>query len=414
MRRYLMLFILCLIVTINMFTQLYAQKLTLKQAVTEVINNNPDLLSCVQNKKAASAEIWDTVSPANPHVFIEYEGIPEANKSLSGYEEKKIGLVQEIEFPLAYYYRFKFQQYEKEAANAKYFIMKNEVIADAKKNYYKVLMLKKQNQLYIEIKRITEELFRKAKIRVEAGESSPYDALKAKVDLAEVENKALAIAKEYKIAIEELAVILGRENSDLLDVDGELEYTSISISLDSLYKVALKYHPLFKKMKADVEQKNIVKKLAWTNLMPDVEVKYFKHEFRGDVISKSWGGEIGLSVPLWFLLKGQGNIRAAKYKLEASKWQAESRKKQIILQVNKAYSKLIVAEKHVQNYQLNTLQEVEELVRIATRSYEEGEMSYLEVTEALRTSNRTKAGYYNALYDCLVAKAELELAIGVY
>ena len=67
----------------------------------------------------------------------------------------------------------------------------------------------------------------------------------------------------------------------------------------------------------------------------------------------------------------------------------------------------------VANYQENTLQEVEELVRIATRSYEEGEMGYLEMAEALRTMNRVRLGYYDTLFQYLSAQAELELAVGV-
>ena len=51
-------------------------------------------------------------------------------------------------------------------------------------------------------------------------------------------------------------------------------------------------------------------------------------------------------------------------------------------------------------------------MRIATRSYEEGEMGYLEVTEALRRLNSTKAGYYQALYNYQAALAELEKAVG--
>ncbi len=73
----------------------------------------------------------------------------------------------------------------------------------------------------------------------------------------------------------------------------------------------------------------------------------------------------------------------------------------------------MVAQKQVQNYVENTMQEVEELVRIATRSYEEGEMGYLEVAEAMRTLNRTKAGYLDVLYDYLSARADVEKAVGI-
>jgi len=142
-------------------------------------------------------------------------------------------------------------------------------------------------------------------------------------------------------------------------------------------------------------------------------VSYFHQEFPRELSPKAWGGEIGLSIPFWAFLKGQGKIREASHELEAAKWQVESKKIKVLLEVEKAYSKIIVAKRQVQNYQENMLREVEELVRIASRSYEEGEMSYLEVTEAFRSMSRTKAGYYDRLFEYCVAQADLEKAVGV-
>ena len=40
-------------------------------------------------------------------------------------------------------------------------------------------------------------------------------------------------------------------------------------------------------------------------------------------------------------------------------------------------------------------------------------MNYLDVTEAFRSMNRTKAGYYTALFEYLSAQSDLEKAVGV-
>jgi len=82
------------------------------------------------------------------------------------------------------------------------------------------------------------------------------------------------------------------------------------------------------------------------------------------------------------------------------------------LKVKEAFINLKVAESFYSKYKSN-LSQVEELVRIATRSYEEGEMGYLEVAEALRSMNKTKVGYSEALFSYLKAQADLEKAVGV-
>lgn len=389
------------------------QGLTLGQAIEQAKTNNPELMKAKLELKAARANFWEGISPENPRMFAEFEGIPNSRHSLSGYGERKVGVVQEIEFPLAYVYKGKWRQSENNRRLAEYLSLENEVISSVKKKFFQVLLLQNQLQLYKEITGLTQELYRKAKIRVEAGESPLYDALKVKVDLAEVENRELAIQKELDVTRNELALLLGKNSNATIEVQGKLEFFPIKLNLDSLKNLAKENHPYLKAVSENLNLNKTERNLAWLGLMPDFEVRYFQQEFQYEPVAKSWGAEIGLSVPLWFFMKDQARIRSAHYVVQAAKWNYEFEKRRFLFKIDEAYSKLLLAEKQVQNYQENVLKEVEELVRIATRSYEEGEMGYLEVAEALRTLNRTKAGYLEAMFEFLSAQAELERSVGI-
>lgn len=332
---------------------------------------------------------------------------------MSEYGEHKVGIVQELEFPLAYVYKGRWHRSEKNRKLAEYLSLENRIISAVKKKFFQVLLLQNQLQLYQEISGLTQELYRKAKIRVEAGESPLYDALKVKVDLAEVENRELAIQKELDVARNEFALLLGRKGDEFFEVDGKLDYLPIKLNLDSLKFLAEENHPFLKQMGEHLNLHKTERNLAWVGLMPNFEMRYFQKEFQYEPIPKSWGVEIGLSVPLWFFMKDQARIRSSHYRVQAAKWNFDLEKRKVLFKIEEAYSKLLLAEKQVQNYQENVLKEVEELVRIATRSYEEGEMGYLEVAEALRTLNRVKAGYLEALFEYLSAQAELERSVGI-
>jgi len=388
------------------------QGLTLVHAIIEAKAKNPELMKVRQELKAAKTDFWEGISPENPKLFAEFEGIPRSRHSLSQYGEQKIGFVQELEFPLTYIYKGRWHRSEQNRKLAEYLSLENEIVSSVKKIFFQVLLLQNQLQLYREITGLTEELYRKAKIRVEAGESPRYDALKVKVDLAEVENRELAIQKELEVARNELALLLGRKGDRVLEIQGKLDYSPIVFNLDSLKYLAQENHPFLKEMSEHLSLHKIERNLAWIGLMPNFEARYFQHEFQYEPIPKSWGAEIGLSVPLWFFMKDQARIRSSHYRVQAAGWNFELQKRKILFKIEDAYSKLLLAEKQVQNYQENVLKEVEELVRIATRSYEEGEMGYLEVAEALRTLNRAKAGYSEALYEYLSAQAELERSVG--
>jgi len=390
-----------------------AQKITLEQAIEEAIIHNPEILKADQEILGAKAGFWEAISPENPELFTEYEGIPKNHRSLSDYGEKKIGFSQEIEFPAVYYFRGQWYNFEEKILKSEYLLLRNDVVAKIKKSFFKVILLEKKRQLYEDIAQNTRNLYQKARIRVETGESAPYDTLKVKVDLAEVENQVLAITKEHKVALYELKLLLGRRKPDKIEIEGDLLFSPVSLNQDSLKQKAMDNHPLLREALTHVSQKKIKKNLSWLGLMTNIRVSYFHQEFPKELSPKAWGGEIGLSIPFWAFLKGQGMIRKASHELEAAKWQIEIKKRKVLLEVEEAYSKIIVAEKQVRNYRENTLQEVEELVRIATRSYEEGEMDYLEVTEAFRSMNRTKAGYYAALFEYLSAQSDLEKAVGI-
>jgi len=391
--------LLCLlIIFLNVPQQSFAGKLTLKEAIEEAIAHNPELLSADREIRAAKAGFWEAVSPENPELFTEYEDIPDGSHSLSDFGEKKIGIAQELEFPLVYYFRGRWQNLEKNNINSEYLLLRNDVMVGVKKSFFKIILLEKKIQLYEDIARHTRNLYQKARIRVEAGESASYDTLKIKVDLAEVENAVMTLKNDYEIARYELGLLMGREKGDVIEIEGDLLFTPVPLNKDSLKQAAIENHPLMKEAFAKVSQKNIEKNLSWLELMPNINMTYFHQEFPDEPSPKAWGGEIGITIPFWAFLRGQGKIRGASHELEAAKWQVESEKMHVFLEIEESYSQLIVVEKQVMNYRENTLREVEELVRIATRSYEEGEMGYLEVAEAFRS---------------IVAQAELENAVGI-
>ena len=393
--------------------QSYGQTVTLKQAIEEAVACNPELLKACGIIQAVQAGFWAAVSPENPGFFAEYEEIPTGRHSLSGYGERKIGLAQEFDFPLAYYYRGQWYNQKIQQADAEYLLLRNDVIVEVKKRFLRVLLLEKKKQLYENSALLTRRLFQQAQIRVEAGESAPYDTLRVKIDLAEVKNNILAVTKEYETALLGLKLLMGREKSDTVHITGELTFSPISLHGDSLKQMAMAHHPVLKKAALSVNQKNIEKKLTYLKLMPNFELSYFRQDFREVTSPKAWGGEIGFSIPLWSFLMGRGRTRAASHEIEAARWQIEVEKRKVLLEVEDAFSDLFIAEGYVKNFHQNILREVEELVRIASRSYEEGEMSYLEVTEAFRSMNRTKAGYYDRLFEYCVAQADLEKAVGV-
>ncbi|MBD3288184.1 hypothetical protein GF337_05215 [candidate division KSB1 bacterium] len=406
----MLLFSCCLFVIAGVC---HSQAIDVDEAAEIALQKNPEIQRAREQLSSARSKSWSAVSPENPSLFLEYEGVPHIRSGLSDYEERKYGISQGIAFPLAYYLRGRIQSSRSEQARAEFFDVRNDVFYRVKRTFNRVLLLQEKQRLDSTMQDLTRELYDKARVKVQAGEAPAYEALKVKVDLAEIENQVLRIDKELENARLAFALLLGEQEADRYQLMGALEYEPIRISIDSLKTRMLENHPQLAAAMAFEKMKRTQRSLAWINeLLPGFEVRYFRQEHPGAHMSRAWGCEIGISLPLWFGLKGQAHLRSAAHELYSAEQSALSQKNKLIEELHQAYSRLIVAEKQVLNYRENILKEVEELVRIATRSYEEGEMGYLEVTEALRTLNRTEIGYAETLFGFMRAKAELERVTG--
>lgn len=390
-----------------------SEPIDLNDAIDQVLERNPDLLQAERKLKAANARVWSKISPENPHAFIEYEGIPDRTRALSDYEEKKIGIAQSIEFPLIYYYRGRGQVYQAQQTEAEFLAVKNNVVFETKRVFYKLLFLAEKKKLFEELSAITGQLYEKSEIRVRTGDASPYETLKVKVELAETENKLLQVLSEIKNTELEFGNLIGENTHRDFMISGSLQFEPYPFTLDSIEVLTQQSHPKLKSSEAMLSTAKMDRNLSWLKLIPTVEIKIFQQRIGAENSQRAWGGEVGLSIPLWAGFKSQGEIRAAQYQVHAAKMNRQSTQNDVHQEIHDAWSKMIVAQKQVRNYSDNILAEVEELVRIATRSYEEGEMGYLDVMEALRTLNRTRIGYVETLYQYLVATADLERIVGI-
>ena len=403
--------VLCMAVPFHDALSADISAVTLDQALIEALANNPTLKQHREEMSAIRTARWDAVLPGNPEVFMEQEGIP-VGGSLSRYDERKIGITQEIEYPTIYSHRMAGARHEYQAASLSYAQSRNGVIRDVRKSYYRALMLRDRRDLYTEIGELTDRILVMAKRKADAGETTSYEVLRATVEKAEAERNIITASREHALALSELKLRLGRKLDNPVDVTGALEYRDTDIDPDRLEATAIENHPLLMSTHSELELRKTDASIAGASLFPSLSFSVFKQRFLADGGRDAWGGGIGLGLPLWSLWKERGRIRAADHRVEAAEWNIESEKRRLLLEAESAANTVILARDTIRNYRSSILQEVEEMVRMAERRYEEGEADYLELVEALRTMRRTRAGYMDILYGYLAALADLEYALG--
>lgn len=130
---------------------------------------------------------------------------------------------------------------------------------------------------------------------------------------------------------------------------------------------------------------------------------------------KKWysAGLLGLTVSLPIIDGFQRNARIQQSKLTLMKMDnsISQLKQGITLEVASAKTKLVNSNTSLETQRKNR-ELAEEIVRVSKIKYDQGVGSSLEVIDAETSLREAETNYYNAMFDALVAKLELDTALG--
>ncbi|NOZ62545.1 MAG: TolC family protein [Calditrichaeota bacterium] len=397
---------------ISQLSSAYAQEtfsLSLEEAKKIALQNNPFYQMKRKNIDYQKGIYWAEMTPENPEIGIEVEEIPK-NKSYTSYGEKRLVFSQSLDFPTNYIFRHKLLRAE---IQQKYFNLQEferELSFQVKDAYFTMLMQQGLVELSRQNLKLSQDFFDRAKQSYELGDSDRLAMLKAKVNLSEAQRRLIGVQKDLDVAESVLREVLGLKNNDLKKIvlsDSIPDKIKI-ISYKEL-KRFLPDHPAIRAAQSSKISSLNAKRLAYAGFLPQISFSYFNQE-----IDKTdyKGGEISLSLPLWFM--GQkGRVQYAKAQLEIADQMLISEELRLQRKFDQATANLEKATNEVTLYQTNLLSEAEEVFRIAQESYRVGEIGYLQFIDAQQTLIQTRAGYLQSLRNYQIEIAHLEKLVGV-
>lgn len=118
-----------------------------------------------------------------------------------------------------------------------------------------------------------------------------------------------------------------------------------------------------------------------------------------------------LNVPIFDGLQKRAKIRQEKYSLQKIQNEVKSFDQAIRLETNSNRAALLDAQNALRLQEKN-VQLATDVVRSTRLKYEQGVGSNLEVIDAETTLKEAQANYYNAAYDAIVARINLDKALG--
>ena len=103
-------------------------------------------------------------------------------------------------------------------------------------------------------------------------------------------------------------------------------------------------------------------------------------------------------------------MKKAKAQKEAQEVKLEATKREVVFDVYGAYLNAELTQKQLDLFK-ESLEEANELLRLANLRYSEGEIDFINYLDQVRTATETRVRYYEGLFNLNQTISELEKAI---
>jgi outer membrane protein, heavy metal efflux system len=281
------------------------------------------------------------------------------------------------------------------------------VIAEAKVAFYNVLFAQRDAELAGQNLAMVEEVLRTVKARVAAGEATPFETMKATVEVQKAKKEAARAQNSLVVVRAKLDMVtagmLGRQFS----IQGDFEPLQQGLDPEALTARAMEQHPTLRRLTKLVEQAEFSATLERESRIPNVTVQGNYHREAGDESVTA-----GLSVPLPLWYRRQGEIETAlgaRHRAEAERLRAQNEMTQAITQY---VQDVRTANEQLQVFETGLLKQAEQTLRVARVSFQQGAASLLDVLDSQRVYRQTLLEYAQTRADLSIALARLERAVG--
>jgi outer membrane protein TolC len=383
--------------------------LTLEQCISLALQQNPLILSSLQQHQASLARISQAKAIPQPSIDIDSDLQP-TFFNLKGSRESYFGISQSIEFPGKRHLRGKIASKESNEIMAEIDLLKLDIVFRVKQAFYGLLLAQEKLKYAQQDLELTQDFLNKAEVKYETGDVAKVEVLRALVEAAKAANEVRSETNKVRLAKAMLNFLLARKKYAPLDIKGKLKRPSIRLNVEELIQRAFAFRPEIKGINYSLEKENLMKTQGYLSYLPDFDLGVSKHWLQGQ--GTYWDVRLSFPIPLFFWQPAKGEIAEAKANIESLKREVEHLKNAITLDVEEAYMNALTATNQIQLFEEEMLTQAEEVYNMFLFSYQEGEIGGIELIEARRTLVETRKSYADALYNYDSSLAALEKSIG--
>ena len=285
--------------------------------------------------------------------------------------------------------------------------------------YYDVLLNQHLLQISADAVRSAQAHLDDVKQKRQGGVASDFDVLRAEVELSNFRAEFIQNKNAINIARAWLVKVMGvSQDSDFILSD-KLVYTPSDVEMEQAVKAAFRNRPDLFSREFDIKYQKQLLKIARSRYWPTINGFYENVWSRPDPHKSTvvdwghlWQAGFTATLPIFDGLSREGEIIQQKTRFRQAQIDLIDAEETTLFELTSALLTIEDAEEFVESQKLN-LTRAEEGLRLAEVGYKEGINTQVEMIDAQSALTTAGVNYYQAIYSHIVAKLDLEKAMGM-
>ncbi|MFZ5947170.1 MAG: TolC family protein [Stygiobacter sp.] len=388
------------------------KKITLNEVIEISLKNNSQILTAQKEIEVFGGKILQAGRIPNAEFSIESNEIPKSF-SLGNAGEVDFNVSQPLEFFGKRSSKIQIAEYEKQIAEINLERIKKIVTAQVKEAYYQGLLLQEMINAIEQNISLLNDFLVQVKDKYQTGTSTYLDVIRAKVEVTRLKNELFDVNKQFQQNIGGLKILMGVENGGNYELSDSLSYIFNDSPLDSILASLIGQSNFIKMSSIRMDRNKSLLSLAEKASLPDFN---FGASFQnrqpipGKGFDNFIGLKLGISLPMFYSSGVRGDIQESQALLDISDIQYEAVRKIIKQKIISSVKSLNYAEEQLRLFDKTLLQDVEDELRAGITAYQNNQIDVLNLFDIYRTYRTTKLEYERTIYNCLIARTQLEIS----
>jgi len=383
--------------------------LTLDEALTRTLKQNPTLSAFSREVKAREFEVHQTALRPNPELSVEVENVA-GSGDFSGTDsaETTVRISQLFELGGKRTRRQEIGRLDQELAEREYEIAQAEALSEATERFIAVLAAQKRLLLVGEQLELTKRVMKTVEDRIATGKTAAIEKVRFQTLAAEAHLREDKARQGLTAARQALATLWGSEVVDFSTAQGPFETVQSLPDWSELVSRVV-HSPETALRKSASRRADRTLALEQANRIPDLT---FSLGVRNDQDTGDNALLAELSIPLPIFDRNQGMVAAARLRKAKAEDEAKSAQLQLRAALAESWQRLHASYSEVNVLRSEILPATQQTFDAVAYGYQAGKYGFLEVLDAERTLFEAKSRYVAALTTYHQAVSEVERLLG--